>query len=266
MLPALPLFHRIAGQAVIVVGEGEAAAAKARLVERAGGRVVTDISEGLAAGARLGFVACEDDAEAEAAAAKLRAVGILVNCADRPALCDFTVPSLLERSPVLIAVGTGGASAGLAKALRLRLEALLPPGLGTLAQALYEARTPLRARFPDPATRRRALDIALSERGALDPLAAGGGERVAAWLAARLTGAAPTAPTEIHLRSADPDDLTLREARLLGTADGIAHEPGVPQAVLVRARADAARLCLARGETFGAGTLTKQWVVVRQPA
>jgi len=53
---------------------------------------------------------------------------------------------------------------------------------------------------------------------------------------------------EIVLRSGDPDDLTLREARLLGSADVVAHEPGVPEAVLLRARADAARLVVGAGE------------------
>ena len=74
-------------------------------------------------GARLAFVALP---EPEAAAERLRARGVLVNVPDRPELCDFIVPSVLDRKPVLIAIGTGGASAGLAKALRLRLEVLLP--------------------------------------------------------------------------------------------------------------------------------------------
>ena len=57
-----------------------------------------------------------------------------------------------------------------------------------------------------------------------------------------------TGAAEIRLRSPDPDDLTLREARLLGAADCVAHEPGVPEAVLLRARADAVRLALVEGE------------------
>ena len=76
-----------------------------------------------------------DDTEAcEAAAANLRDAGMLVNVVDQPELCDFTTPSILDRDPVLIAVGTGGASAGLAKHLRLRLEQFLPLSLGELAQ------------------------------------------------------------------------------------------------------------------------------------
>ena len=135
MLHSLPLFHRLAGRPVIVLGEGEAAEAKRRLLERAGAEVV-GADDGRA---RLAFVALD---EPEQAAAALKARGLLVNVVDRPDLCDFTTPSLLERGPVLIAVSTGGVSAGLAKALRLRLEGLLPASLGTLAAGLNAARAP----------------------------------------------------------------------------------------------------------------------------
>jgi uroporphyrin-III C-methyltransferase/precorrin-2 dehydrogenase/sirohydrochlorin ferrochelatase len=140
---------------------------------------------------------------------------------------------------VLVAVGTGGASAGLAKQLRLRLEALLPQSLGALASALQGARAALRTRFPEAGERRRALDAALATGGALDPLREHGGAEVASWL----DGASPvrTGRYEIALRSADPDDLTLREARLLGTADVVIHDERVPAAILDRARADAVR-------------------------
>jgi uroporphyrin-III C-methyltransferase/precorrin-2 dehydrogenase/sirohydrochlorin ferrochelatase len=244
--PSLPLFHRVAGQPVIVLGTGEVAQARRRLVERAGGRVVDDLARGIAEGARLAFIADTDqpDADARVDVGRLRAAGVLVNVADQPALCDFIVPAVVDRAPVLVAVGTGGASAGLAKALRLRLEALLPPGLGALAWGLHEARAALRTRFPDAGDRRRALDAALGEGGALDPLREGAG--VAAWLDGAAAGEEARV-VEIRLRSANPEDLTLREARLLGSADIIAHEPGVPSAVLARARADAGRQEIAPG-------------------
>jgi uroporphyrin-III C-methyltransferase/precorrin-2 dehydrogenase/sirohydrochlorin ferrochelatase len=173
------------------------------------------------------------------------------------------VPSLLDRAPVLIAIGTGGASAGLAKQLRLRLEALLPQSLGALADALFGARGALRARWPDPGERRRALDAALSAGGALDPLDAGSADHVADWLTGN---AAPLAAEriEIVLRTSDPEDLTLRELRWLGAADLIAHEAGVSAEVLDRARADAARVTIAAGKTLGpAGGLV---VTIRSPA
>lgn len=236
---SLPLFHRIAGQPVIVLGEGDAADAKRRIVERAGGIALNDEE----ADARLAFVALN---EPEAVVARLKARGVLVNVVDRPELCEFTVPSLLERGPVLVAVGTGGVSAGLAKALRLRLEALLPQSLGTLADALGAARAAMRARWSDTGERRRALDAALSNGGVLDPLDGESAGRVAGWLDGSDAGSAGVA--EFTLRSADPDDLTLRQARWLGSADAVCHEAGVPEEVLVRARADAVRYPLEPGQ------------------
>ncbi|KLE35016.1 NAD(P)-dependent oxidoreductase [Aurantiacibacter luteus] len=237
----LPLFHNIAGQPVLVLGEGAAALAKRRLVERAGGMVVDDVQRGVDEGARLAFVALDDAAACEAEAIRLRCAGLLVNVVDRPELCDFTTPSVLDRDPVLVAVGTGSASAGLAKQLRLRLEALLPADLGALADALHAARAAQRLRFPGGAERRAALDAALAEGGTLDPLRAGGAERVADWLA----GADHAGTGEVFefvLTSPDPDDLTLRQARLLGTADAVLTDPAVPPEILARARADAEQL------------------------
>ena len=247
MIHSLPLFHRVAGQPVIVLGQGMAAEAKRRLVERAGGQVIDEINEGVDKGARLAFIAHDNPAACEGDAIRLRCAGLLVNVVDQPDLCDFTVPSLLDRSPVLVAVGTGGASAGLAKALRLRLEGLLPPGLGRLADGLSAARARLRALWPDGGDRRRALDAALLPGGLLDPLDDRAAARLEGWLADPDAAALPPV-VEVRLQSADPDDLTLRAARWLGSADCIAHEPGVPAAVLDRARADAARLAIGAGE------------------
>ena len=222
---------------MLVLGDGEAANAKRRLVERAGGRVVDSVEEGV----RLAFIAMGDADAAHEAAEELRAAGLLVNVADRPELCDFTVPSILDRDPVLIAVGTGGASAGLAKQLRLRLERTLPQSLGQLARALFGSREALRQRLPDAVDRRRSLDEALREGGVLDPLDEQAAERVDCW--ANGAEAQQSDRTEtITLSSLDPDDLTLREARLLGEADMLIVEGEVPEAILARARADAVRL------------------------
>ncbi len=206
------------------------------MLERAGA-VLTDDETAHAA---IAVVALEGEA-ADAAAARLKARGLLVNVVDRPELCDFTTPAIIERDPVIIAIGTGGASAGLAKALRQRLEAMLPPGLGAIASGLAAARGAMRARWPDGGDRRRAIDDALSEGGALDPFAAHDGEDVARWLDAATDTAAPGQLETIRLTSADPDELTLRAARLLGRADALWHKGDVPDAILTRARADAAR-------------------------
>ncbi|TXC72999.1 siroheme synthase [Sphingomonas ginsenosidivorax] len=259
---SLPLFVRLAGRPVILVGEGEAADAKRRLLVRAGATIV-----GEEATAALAIVAIDDEDAAVAAVARLKARGVLVNAVDRSALCDFTVPAIVDRAPVLIAIGTGGVSAGLAAALRQRLEVIVPAGLGSLAMALQAARGRLRGAYPEAATRRRALANAMAEGGPLDVLQAD--PDVDAWLSPPWKGGAggglargdaphspqadppPTPPFQggervrIHLTSTDPDDLTLRQARTLASADRVYHRPDVPAAILDRARADAARIVCA---------------------
>lgn len=119
----------------------------------------------------------------------------------------------------------------------------MPAGLGGLATALGKARSALRARWPDGADRRRAIDAALDPNGPLDLFGAGSAEAVSHWLEA------PEAGVEaqfhhIQLGSDDPDDLTLAQARLLARADLVLHQARVAPAIVDRARADATRrLC-----------------------
>jgi len=257
---SLPLFHRIAGQPVVVLGEGPAADAKRRLVERAGGKPLDQAEQALAQGARMAFVAHSDADRCRRDAARLSAAGLLVNVTDMPELCDFTVPSLLDRDPVIIAVGTSGASAGLAKQLRLRLEQILPQGLGRLAAGLESAREAIRRRWPDGNSRRRALDAALAPGGVLDPLSNEADERIGEWIddAAEPAGARIE---EIILQSTDPDDLTLRQARFLGEADQVLYELPEPTDVLARCRADAIRVPIT-AESPAPNGLT---VILRRP-
>ncbi|MGE0773458.1 MAG: bifunctional precorrin-2 dehydrogenase/sirohydrochlorin ferrochelatase [Sphingomonadaceae bacterium] len=233
---SLPVLLRLSDRPVILLGDGETAEAKRRMLIRAEARPVNE-DDGEA---RIAIVALDDDEEARSAVARLKQRGILVNATDRPDLCDFTLPSIVDRDPVIIAIGTSGASAGLAKALRLLLEAMLPPSLGALARGLKDARARIRTRWPDAAARRQAIDAALAPGGLLDPLSGAAEEEVEHWLAASDSAPDPTSET-IAIRSADPDDLTLREARWLGRADRIFHQPDIPAAILDRARADAAR-------------------------
>ncbi len=232
---SLPLSVKIDGQPVILIGTGEAAQAKRRLIERAGGIPVAQ-DDPRTAMARIAFIALD---EPEALATELKAAGKLVNVVDRPDLCDFTTPAIVDRDPVLIAISTGGASSGLAAALRQRLEDLLPARLGTLASALKAARQAMRARWPEAGERRRMLARALAPEGLLDPF--GADPDVDDWLEA------PSDTTEdetliIRPISADPDDLTVAQARALGMADRIVHSPETPPAFLARARADAVRI------------------------
>lgn len=240
-IASLPLFHQIVGQQVLVLGDGAAAEPKRRLVERAGGVIVDDLTRAIDEGVRLAFIAYDDARACEVAAINARCAGMLVNVVDRPELCDFTTPSILDRDPLMVAIGTGGASAGLAKHVRLRLERVLPQTLGLLAKALEAARPALRHRFPDGAERRRAIDVGLREGGMLDPFDPAAHKRVAAWIAGE-TGARGDAMIELTLTSPDPEDLTLRQARLLGEADVLWLDGPVPPAILARARADATRL------------------------
>lgn len=235
-LHSLPLFVRLAGRPVILLGEGEAADAKRRLLERAGAAIVGETAE-----AALAVVALSDEGEALAAVARLKARGVLVNAVDRPALCDFTLPAIVDRAPVLVAIGTGGVSAGLAAALRQRLEALLPANLGRLAEELFAARSELRERWPDGPQRRRMLAAGMASGGLLDPLGEWRDGDVSTYV---LTAGAPVQGVNFRmmLSSIDPDDLTLRQARALASADRVIHGADVPVAILDRARADAERV------------------------
>ncbi len=230
----LPVFLNLKGMSVLLLGEGEAADAKRRLIESAGGLITDDPDA-----ARIAFIA-EDTSPAGVAV--LHAQGLLVNVVDRPDLCDFTVPAIVDRSPVIVAIGTGGASATLAKALRERLETLLPASLGTLARSIRAARERVTMARPTPAARRRFWDRLLEPGGVLDPL------QDVPDAAARIDTGLALADTDtaerhvIALTSDDPDDLTLRQLRLLSRADSVVHGPDVPAALLDRARRDAVRL------------------------
>lgn len=247
---SLPVFLRLTGRPVILTGAGEAADAKRRLLERAGAQIVGEEDSA----ARIAIVSDGDAATAE----QLRARGVLVNATDNPDLCDFTLPAIVDRDPVLIAIGTGGASAGLAAALRQRLEALLPTHIGDLARALFNARGELRRIWPDASERRQAIARGLAPGGAIDPL--GFDPDVGFWL-----DEAPDADMAelymLRLRSGDPDDMTLRDARMLSQADRVYHSPSVPALILDRARADAARI-VADGPPDHPGEGLSLWVTL----
>lgn len=236
----LPIFVNLEGRTILLLGRGEMAEAKKRLYERAGA-IITD--DETAEGLTLAVVALEDDEAAIAAVARLKARGLLVNAVDRSALCDYTTPAIIDRDPVLIAMGTGGASAGLAKALRQRLEQLLPSSLGSMAEALLAARTRIQQVWPDGAARRKAIDAALAPDGPLDIMVEHCAADIDAWLD-HPDGQARSQVIDLELTSDDPDDLTLRQARWLGQADQIFAGDDVPGTVLDRARADAERFAL----------------------
>jgi uroporphyrin-III C-methyltransferase/precorrin-2 dehydrogenase/sirohydrochlorin ferrochelatase len=234
----LPIFVNLAGRQVILVGDGEPAEAKARLVRAAGGELVGEDS----ADAVMAFVAIEDDAEALAAATRLRARGLLVNVVDKPAMSDFLMGAIIDRSPVVFAISTAGASASLARALRTRLEALLPASLGPLAGAILTARDAVAARHPTPNDRRRLWERALAQAGPLDPFAALPDADAAVSRVIEGSSTATPQLREIAITSDDPGDLTLNQLNALARCDALVVVGAVVPAIIDRARRDAARL------------------------
>ncbi len=237
-MDTLPIFLSLNDRQVIVIGDGEAAAAKARLVMAAGGAIVGEDATSPA----LAFIALDDEAAALAAATRLRARGLLVNVVDRPAMSDFLMGAIIDRSPVVVAISTGGATASLSRALRGRLEALLPASLGPLARAIGNARQAASAAHPSIADRRRLWERALAEGADLDPLRPVDDAGTA--VAAAIAGAS-TAVTEVRtiaVTSADPGELTLNQLAALGRCDALVVQGDVPAAIIDRARRDAVRL------------------------
>ena len=158
-MDSFPAFFPLAGRRVVIVGSGEFAEAKAKLFEGSPAELAR-LDDGRALdpetyrGAVLAFIASEDEAFAQLAAQAAREAGVPVNVVDRPALCDFFTPALVDRGQVVAAVGTGGSSPVLAQVLKTQIEATIPEGVGRLAALLQQFRAETREAFPDMAARR----------------------------------------------------------------------------------------------------------------
>ncbi|MDQ1078874.1 siroheme synthase CysG [Pseudoroseomonas cervicalis] len=241
-----PIFLDLQDREVLLLGGGEALEAKAALLAAAGARLrqAARFSPALLEGIALACGAGAPEAELRALSEACRARGIPVNVVDRPELCGFITPAIIDRDPVTIAIGTGGAAPVLARLLRQRIESVLAPGIGRVAALARHFQQAIRARLPDLASRRRFLDAALD--GPAARLAEAGQEAAArAVFAAALEAAGTAPPGSVHLVGAGPgaaDLLTLRALRLLGEADIIVHDRLVPEAVLDMARRDARRI------------------------
>ncbi|MBV8188129.1 MAG: bifunctional precorrin-2 dehydrogenase/sirohydrochlorin ferrochelatase, partial [Alphaproteobacteria bacterium] len=133
----LPLFFDVAGRTVAVVGEGPSADRRAVLARSAGAEV-RRLEPAIVAADLMGAVAAliaTGDAEADGAARRVaQSARVPANVADRPELCDFILPAIVDRDDVVVAVSTGGASPTLATLLRQRIEAALPERIGALAR------------------------------------------------------------------------------------------------------------------------------------
>lgn len=264
----LPVFLNIKGRPCVVVGGGAVAARKAALLHAAGadvtviapkldpalagwvqGQKIKYRSDSFHAAALEGAVlvlAATDDAAVnrrvyEAANAR----GIPVNVADNPSLSSFIMPSIVDRSPLIVAVSTGGASPILARFLRARLEAFIPAGYGRLAKLVGQFRDAVKRRLTHPLQRRRFWEDVLS--GPIAEQVHAGEERAAhAALQKKLDAAPDGAPTGmVYLVGGgpgDPDLLTFRALHLMQQADVVVHDRLVSPEVLNLARREAERI------------------------
>ncbi len=267
----LPVFLRLDGHPVVVVGGGTVALRKAAWLRRAGARV-TVVAPGVhaelaqqaargelrqiteeftpehLAGAVAVVAATADRATNASVAASARERGVPVNVVDDAELSTFIFPAIVDRSPIVVAVSSGGHAPVLARLVREQIEALLPGRLGALARFMGARRSSVQ----------RALG-AFARRGFWERVASGPvatqllrGDAAQAerafgreLLAAQLTVGAVARLGEVYLIGAgpgDPDLLTLRALQLLQRADVILYDRLVSEAVLERARRDAERI------------------------
>jgi uroporphyrin-III C-methyltransferase/precorrin-2 dehydrogenase/sirohydrochlorin ferrochelatase len=265
-LNAFPVFMRVENRAIVIVGGGEEALAKARLLAQSSaalaivagepedGLVEWAAANGVAvireaydaahlAGAALVFAASGEEALDRRIAGDARRAGIPVNAVDRPELCDFFTPALVNRAPVAVAIGTEGAGPVLAQMIRARIDRMLPPSLGRLARLAVSYRDIVERLLPKGPARRRfwkAFFIGEPARAV-----EAGDEEGAARAAADLIRRQGVAAGHVALVGAGPgaeDLLTLRAHRLLMEADVIVHDALVPEAVVSMGRRDAERI------------------------
>ncbi len=241
-----PVFLDLRSRRALVLGDGPAARRRAEDLARAGA-VVTSApgwAPDLLAGCVLAIGA--DAPEADLAALSRAAIqaGIPVNIVDRPELCSFITPSVIDRDPLSIAVSSSGAAPILARLIRARIEALIPPAYGRLAALADRFKAEIRRRFPDLAARRRVLERLLTGTAA-ELVFAGRDEEAGRVFEAELQHDAAPKHGMVFLVGAGPgagDLLTLRAHRLLGEADVIVHDRLVGAEVLDMARRDAPRI------------------------
>ena len=264
-LNAFPVFLRVEGRIVTIVGGGEEALAKARLLaqssasikivapvpspalsawiaEQGAIHVPAEYHPDQLAGAALVFAASGDETLDQRVSDDARQRAIPVNAVDRPELCDFYTPAIVNRAPVCVAIGTEGAAPVLAQSIRARIEQLLSPSLGALAALAASLREAAERRLPKPLRRPFWNDFfAGAPAHAMDVGHADEARQAAAELLLRqrqrdgfvaLVGAGPGAE----------DLITLRAQRHLMEADIIVHDALVPEAVIAMGRRDAERI------------------------
>jgi uroporphyrin-III C-methyltransferase/precorrin-2 dehydrogenase/sirohydrochlorin ferrochelatase len=268
-MQTFPLFLSLQGRRALIVGGGDAAARKAELLLKAGaqlslvagtvgGEIAQLIAEGHISwagctfhdseldGVSLVIVASEDEAEQARVSTAAQKRCVPVNVVDRPALSSFIMPAIVDRSPVTIAISTGGSAPALARRVRAEIERGLPAALGRLARFADVFREQVRRTLVVPRARRRFWDRVFD--GRVGELALAGDEIGARRELIRLLDGVrnETASTGmVHLVGAgpgDPDLLTLKAHRLLQRADVVVYDRLVSAEVLSMARRDAERV------------------------
>ncbi|MFJ4433498.1 siroheme synthase CysG [Pseudomonas sp. NPDC089395] len=263
----LPLFHKLQGGRVLVVGGGEIALRKARLLADAGAalRVVApDVDGQLAALAREGggevqvrgyraddlvgcrlVIAATDDSGLNAqVSADAQALSLPVNVVDAPALCTVIFPAIVDRSPLVVAVSSGGDAPVLARLIRAKLEAWIPSTYGELAGLAARFRDKVKALYPD-VNQRRGFWETVFQGPIAERQLAGQGTEAEKLLQAMVDGAPVQQGGEVYLVGAgpgDPDLLTFRALRLMQQADVVLYDRLVAPAIIEMCRRDAERI------------------------
>ena len=275
----LPVFLDLQTGPVLLVGAGDLARAKLRLLAAAGARIrwfVTDghhdVSGLAAADAARIELADGDPLAADlrgviailcagagqigiAMSARAKAVGLPVNVMDNLAHSTFIFPAIVDRGDVVVAVGTGGTSPVVARRVRERIEAVLPARIGDLAGFIGRWRKTIHGRIPEFALRRRFWErVVDGPIGAL-VLAGRGDEAEAAlkdigdasaFAGASMSGQAEGRVTLVGAGPGDPDLLTIKALRALQDADIVFYDELVSPEILDRARRDTSRVPVGR--------------------
>ncbi|MBO6783410.1 MAG: uroporphyrinogen-III C-methyltransferase [Alphaproteobacteria bacterium] len=264
-----PAFMKVRGRRVVLVGGGDAAVAKARLLIAAGADLAVigadpapAILDRAAAGelhavarpfraadvrgAALVIGASEDEALDARVAEAARKHGIPVNIVDRPDLSDFIVPSIVDRGAVTVAISSDGASPVLARRLREQIETLVPANLGRLAEFLRSFRGAVKAKIHSFDARRRLWEEVIDGPIARDVLA-GRESKAREAMLSRINRPSeqPSSAGHVAIVGAGPGDpelLTVRAVRALQDADVVVHDRLVGDGVLDLIRRDAERI------------------------
>ena len=261
-----PVFVSFEGKPPLVVGGGELAAMKARLLLKRAASVdvaASDLVPELAAlaeqklvsllpalpgidqlrGRPLVVSATGDDQEDARVSAIARALGVPVNVPDRPELCTFVLPAIVDRGEVTVAIGTSGAAPVLAQRLRAWLEQELHPRLDALARLAGEFRGAVADRVPSGARRRKFWE-AVFEGAAAEAMLEGDEEKAKALIGEAIETAASTPNLQgrvllVGAGPGDPELLTMKAVRALKAADVILYDRLVGEGVLDHARREA---------------------------